>query len=405
MKKQDIADIFAWLARAGLDNMSELALLTGFAERCNAIGLRLTRAVTLMDTLHPTWEGRAYHWRSDGSVTDAVVEYGSSDSGNTGDTWRRSILFRMLEDGSDEFHTRLDEQSVAQFALLPELLAKGHTGHLALIQRFAREGTLGGMDAFYSTWTTDAPGGFSAEALEAMRQLVPALGLATKAAALTWIVGTVAEVYLGRDASKRVLAGQITRGVSERIGAVLWFSDLRGFTTITDTTAPEQIIPLLNDYAEAVIAAVHEQGGDVLKLIGDGILAVFGAASLDQAASAALRAEAALRGSLVEVDARRSDAGLPVTAVNLGLHVGEVFYGNIGCDERLDFTVVGPAVNEASRIVALCRSADRNVLMSSEFVAATPDAERGRIVSVGRYALRGVRKAQELFTLEAQDGL
>jgi adenylate cyclase len=401
LKIGNSAEIFAWLARAGLDNMSGIDLLTGFAERCNAIGMRLTRAVMLMDTLHPTWEGRAYHWRSDGSVADPVVEYGSSESGNTGDTWRRSILFRMLEDGSDEFHTRLDEQSVSQFALLPELMAKGHTGHLALIQRFSPDGTLGGMDAFYSTWTTDAPGGFSAEVLEAMRQLAPALGLATKAAALNWIVGTVAEVYLGRDAGKRVLAGQITRGVTERIRAVLWFSDLRGFTTITDTAAPEQIIPLLNDYAEAVIGVVHEQGGDVLKLIGDGILAVFGGPDLEAASASALRAEADLRRKLIDVDERRSAAGLPVAAVALGLHVGEVFYGNIGCDERLDFTVVGPAVNEASRVVALCRSVDRNILMSAEFVAATPPAERRRIVSVGRYALRGVRKAQELFTLEA----
>ncbi len=399
----DSGDLSLWLARAGLDNAGELDLLTGFAERCNGLGLRLTRAMTIMDTLHPTWEGRAYRWRKDGTAPQSVIEYASSDSGAEAESWRRSVFYSMLQDGSEEFVARFDRDDIMRFPLLQELKEEGHTGYLAFIHRFAPEGTLGEMDCFYSSWTTDAPGGFPPEALAMLRRLVPLLGLAAKAGMLTSIVGTVAEVYLGRDAGRRMLAGQIARGVTERIQAVLWFSDLRGFTTITDTAPPEQIIPLLNDYAEAVIASVHEHGGDVLKLIGDGILAVFGAGGPQAASAAALRAEAALRRRQAEVDARRRVAGLPVTEVNLGLHVGEVFYGNIGCDERLDFTVVGPAVNEASRVVALCRSADRNVLMSAEFVAATPAHERRRIVSVGRYALRGVRRPQELFTLEAEE--
>ena len=397
---RDSGDFSQWLARAGMGNMDEFELLTGFAGRCNECGLRLTRAMTIMDTLHPTWEGRAYRWTSDGAAPYAAIDYGSSDSGAEADSWRRSVFFAMLEDGSAEFLARLDRDDVSRFPLLQELKAAGHTGYLAMICRFGPQGTMGEMDCFYTAFATDAPGGFPAEALALLRQMAPVLGLATKAATLTRIAGTVAEVYLGRDASRRVLSGQIRRGVTERIGTVLWFSDLRGFTTITDTTHPDRIIPLLNDYAEAVIASVHEQGGDVLKLIGDGVLAVFNADDRAEACLAALRAEAGLRRRLVEVGARRAAAGLPVTDVNLGLHVGEVFYGNVGSDERLDFTVVGPAVNETSRVVALCRSVDRNVLMTAEFIAATPAAARSRIVSVGRYALRGVRKAQELFTLE-----
>jgi adenylate cyclase len=302
-------DISVWLARAGLDSVQELDLLNGFVERCNGLGLRLTRAAMLMDTLHPTWEGRAYRWRKNEVMPDAIVEYGPSDTGENAESWRRSVFFALLQDGSEEFHADLQKDDLSRFPLLEELKAEGNTGYLAFVHRFAPEGTMGEMDCFYSAWTTNAPGGFAEGARTKLRQLVPMLGLATKATALTRIVGTVAEVYLGRDAGKRMLAGQITRGVSERIATVLWFSDLRGFTTITDTAEPEQIIPLLNDYAEAVIAAVHEQGGDVLKLIGDGILAVFGAGSPDQAASAALRAEAALRSSLIDVDARRAAAG------------------------------------------------------------------------------------------------
>ena len=183
---------------------------------------------------------------------------------------------------------------------------------------------------------------------------------------------------------------------------MLWFSDLRGFTRITDTAPPEQIIPLLNDYAEAMISAIHEAGGDVLKLIGDGTLAIFEAERPRPGLPLRAGGGRARRGrGSPTVNARRDAAGLPVTQVYLGLHVGEVFYGNIGSPDRLDFTVVGPAVNEVARIAAMCRSVERDVLLSSGLRRgrARPE-DRARLVSVGRYALRGVGRPQELFTLE-----
>jgi adenylate cyclase len=194
-----------------------------------------------------------------------------------------------------------------------------------------------------------------------------------------------------------VLSGRIVRGIAERIDAVVWFSDLRGFTRITDT-APEQVIPLLNDYSDAIVSAIHEHGGDVLKLIGDGTLAIFTADNRANACGAALSAAIAARTGIVELNRQRVADGKPITDMYLGLHVGEVFYGNVGSRERLDFTVVGPAVNEASRIAAMCRSVEQTVLMSSAF--ADVDDMRRRLVSVGRYALRGVARPQELFTLD-----
>ena len=261
------------------------------------------------------------------------------------------------------------------------------------------------MDCVCSSWSTDAPSGFADGQVEALTgRLVPALALAVKCASLARIAGTLVETYLGRDAGRRVLSGRIARAVADRIGAVLWFSDLRGFTRITDTAPPEQVIPLLNDYAEAVISAVHEAGGDVLKLIGDGTLAIFKADDPARACRSALAAEARMRERVAALNARRAAAGLPVTGVYLGLHVGEVFYGNIGSADRLDFTVVGPAVNEASRIAAMCRSVERDVLLSSAFAAAAREEDRMTFVSVGRYALRGVARAQELFTLDRTGG-
>jgi adenylate cyclase len=212
------------------------------------------------------------------------------------------------------------------------------------------------------------------------------------------MTGTLMETYLGRDASRRVLSGRIMRGVADRIDAVIWFSDLRGFTRITDS-APEQIIPLLNDYADVIVSAIHAHSGDVLKLIGDGILAIFTASNRARACAAALAAATEARSKVTALNAWRAHAALPVTDMYIGLHIGEVFYGNIGSTERLDFTVVGPAVNEASRIAAMCRSVDQPMLVSEAF--ANVNGMRGRLVSVGRYALRGVAQPQELFTLDA----
>jgi adenylate cyclase len=172
---------------------------------------------------------------------------------------------------------------------------------------------------------------------------------------------------------------------------------LRGFTRITDT-APEQAIPLLNDYADVIVSEIHEHGGDVLKLIADGTLAIFTADERTHACTAAMSAAIGARRSIAALNERRLAEGLPATDMYLGLHVGDVFYGNVGSHERLDFTVIGPAVNEVSRIAAMCRSVDQPVLMSAAFVGA--DAVRQKVVSVGRYALRGVSEPQELFTFD-----
>jgi adenylate cyclase len=145
---------------------------------------------------------------------------------------------------------------------------------------------------------------------------------------------------------------------------------------------------------------VHEAGGDVLKLMGDGTLAIFQADEPGRSCACAVKAEALMRARVDVVNAKRSSRALPTTAAYLGLHIGEVFYGNIGSEDRLDFTVVGPAVNEASRIAGLCRSVEKDVLISSAFADACLPEDRTRLVGVGRYSLRGVQRAQELFTLE-----
>jgi adenylate cyclase len=302
--------------------------------------------------------------------------------------------------GASELRRQIGAGHPEDFAILRDMRAEGQTDYVAFVHRFGATSIIGQMDCVYSSWATSAPGGFRDADLVALRRLVRLLALAIKCVSLARIARTLVEVYLGHDAGERVLSGRISRGVAERINAVIWYSDLRGYTKITDTAPPDEIIPLLNDYAEAVIAAVRAAGGEVLKLIGDGVLAIFRADDAAQACRCALRADASLRSGIKAVNERRAAGNRPVTSVYLGLHIGEVFYGNIGSEDRLDFTVVGPAVNEASRIAAMCRSVDRSVVLSSEFAAATPAPERSKLVSVGRYALRGVGRAEELFTLD-----
>ena len=389
-----------WVIEAGLLGVGEAELLNGFCERLRQAGLPLSRAVVIVDTLHPVHEGRVFRWRADQAEASPGVAYGRTSEGEAAESWRRSPFHRLLETGESALRRRVSPEAAAEFSVLADYLAQGQTDYLALVHRFASGRSFGEMDCVYSSWTSDGPAGFSDEQVAALGRLVPALALAVKCASLAQIAATLVETYLGRDAGRLVLTGRIARGVAERISAVLWFSDLRGFTRITDTAPPEQVIPLLNDYAEAVVSSVHEAGGDVLKLIGDGALAIFRAAEPGEACRRALAAEAAMRARIAAVNERRAGEGLPTTDAYLGLHIGEVFFGNVGSLERLDFTVIGPAVNEVSRIAAMCRSAERDALASSAFASAALPADRARLVSVGCYALRGVARPQELFTLE-----
>jgi adenylate cyclase len=163
------------------------------------------------------------------------------------------------------------------------------TDYVAIITRFGSDGIIGEMDGVYSSWTTRGPSGFNDGQIAALQRIAPNLALAIKSVSLARMTGTLMETYLGRDAGQRVLSGRIVRGIAERLDAVIWFSDLRGFTRITDN-APDQVIPLLNDYSDAIVSAIHGHGGDVVKLIGDGTLAVFTAKDRMHACEAALSA-------------------------------------------------------------------------------------------------------------------
>jgi adenylate cyclase len=390
----------AWVTDAGLIGRSESELMAGFCRRVAEAGVPLARALVILDTLHPIYEGRAFLWRVDRPETAEVVEYGRTNEGEAAENWRRSVFFHLLQSGERMLRRRLVAGEPVDFLSFKQARDEGMTDYLALIHRFAAEGVIGEMDCVYSSWATDTADGFDDADVVAVQRLAPFLNLAVKSAALARMAGTLAETYLGRDAGRKVMSGHIVQGVAEKIGAVLWQSDLHSYTHISETVAPEEIIPFLNDYDDAVVSAIHGHGGDVLKLIGDGVLAIFAGEDRDAACHAALAAASRLRKDAAKLTRARAEAGLPVTQVYLALHIGDVFYGNVGSKDRLDFTVIGPAVNEVSRILAMSRSVEQDVLLSSAFAATLGPELRGRLVSVGRYALRGVAQPQELFTLE-----
>ena len=391
-------DLAAWITEAGLAGVSETGMLAGFCERAVSAGLPLGSLVVVLDTLHPTHEGHAVRWRRDTPET-VFIEYARTNRGGEAEeNWQRSTFYQLFHSGETYLRARLTEETVARYYNLDMDRDAGMTEFLGVLTRFGASGTIGDMDCLYSAWYTDRQRGFDDGEIAAIQRLVPFLAGAIKSVSLDRVARNLAETYLGRDASRLVLSGRIERGVADRIEAVLWFSDLSGYTKITETARPEQVIPLLNDYAGVVVSAIRDHGGDVLKLIGDGVLAIFRLEDSGKSCAAAIAAARAVERGIEALNRRRDAEELPTTDLYLGLHIGEVFFGNIGSEDRLDFTVVGPAVNEASRIAAMCRSADQKMLVSTAFAAALGDA--ARLVSVGRFALRGVQRPQELFTLD-----
>jgi adenylate cyclase len=398
MNDAKLDELASWITEAGLAGGSETEMLAGFCERALAAGLPLGRVLVVLDTLHPTHEGHAFRWDRNEPET-FYKEYGRTNQGEMAEMWRRSSFYHLFHTGEPYIRALLDDETVARFSNLEDDRAAGMSEFIGVLTRFGPAGAIGEMDCLYSAWYTDLPEGFETRHKMAIKRLVPFLAGAIKSVSLSRVARTLAETYLGRDAAELVLSGRIERGVADRIEAVVWFSDLSGYTTITDSAPPEQIIPLLNDYADVIVSAIREHGGDVLKLIGDGVLAIFTSEDSSKACAAAIGAALAAEQGIATLKQRRTGEGLPATHMYVGLHIGEVFFGNIGSQDRLDFTVVGPAVNEASRIAAMCRSADQRILVSAAFTAALHDAGP-RLVSVGRYALRGVARPQELFTLD-----
>jgi adenylate cyclase len=391
-------EISEWIVRATLAGTSEVEIVDGVCQRLSSAGVSLVRSSVAMNLLDPTLDARMVRWiRGEGALEEAVTR---TDDSQPNDDWTRSPFFFLVESRQPSLRRRLDATyRRGEFPLLDGFRDQGVTDYVAFAERVGESVLLGKGEGMVSSWTTDAPAGFSDAQLEMLAAIMPSLTLAFMLRTTNRAARTLITTYLGSDAAERVLAGNIVRGRAQAIRAIVWFSDLIGFTRLSDTLSPDVVLALLNDYAEAQVEEIEAHGGHVLKFMGDGILAIFPDDDTTRACKQALDAAGNLRRRIAALNERRQAAGLPVTDTHLALHVGELLYGNLGSPRRLDFTVLGSAVNEAARIESLCGSLEQTVIVSWAFAEVAGEA-RSLLVSLGRYAMKGIARPQELFTLD-----
>ena len=392
-----------WIMVHALASATEVEILAGICEQMNRAGLPILRASVAYDLLDPTFDACGVRSQRDqGGLEEAFPR---SEDPLQNQDWTRSPFFYLFESHEPMLRRRLDATyRQGEFPMLDRFQDDGTADYIAFISRVGESMRLGEGEGIMASWTTDAREGFSDAQVKLLGGIMPALTLAFMLRTMNRTARTLIQTYLGSDAAERVLAGNIVRGRAEPIRAVVWFSDLVGFTRISDTSSPGTVLELLNDYAEAQVEEIEAQGGHVLKFIGDGIMAIFPQQEMAQACARALDAATNLTKRIITLNARRESHGMPVTSTHIALHVGELLYGNLGSPRRLDFTVLGPAVNEAARIEAFCASLEQPVIVSTAFAEASGQA-RQRLVSVGRYAMKGIARPQELFTLDPAHAL
>jgi adenylate cyclase len=367
----------------------------------------LWRAWAGMKTLHPQWGGYGYTWwRRLNAIQPSQFERGdeyeqeilrgpighlirqAEASAGGGDPWRN--LRRRLAGPEAEI----------DLPLLDQLADAGATDYFAEIVRFGTTDDPSRGTGIGYSFATDRSRGFDDDDLVLLKAVLPVVSLAMMAHAGHTIASGLLEAYLGGDAGRRVHAGAIERGSVDAIRAVLWYADIRTFTAIADTTPGPLVIELLDEVFETLTASLRLRGGQVLKFLGDGMLAIFpfDDATQEQTCRRALDAAAEAMRAVDQLNVARRAAGKPTATVDLALHLGEVLYGNVGAVDRLDFTVIGPAVNEVARIEALCEPLGREVLVSAELAAAS--GESCRLEPLGRHELRGLREARAIFGLD-----
>ena len=384
LRAQPVIDWLVEVARR-IDEAPEF--LEAVCEQIAAEGVPLERCTVHARTLHPEIFGFTVRWLPDRS-TEMIPHYHGA---STEAAYENSAVY-WLFGGAERFRRRIGRAGVVlDFSILPELKADGFTDYVAVRLPFA-DGTSSAM-----TLATKSPDGFGDEDIGFFDALLPHLALVLEARVGHRIAENVLKTYLGDDAGRRVLRGEVTRGSGQVIEAAILFADIRGFTELSETLPGDQVIQLLNSYFESVIHPVEGHGGQVLKLIGDGVLAIFplGRGGAKPACFAAATAANAAFANLAEVNRARAAAGARTIRIGITLHVGPVIYGNIGASSRLDFTVIGRAVNLVSRLQRLCRRFGKAMVFSAEFVRQSGIPA----LSLGRHEVRGVGEPQEVFAL------
>jgi adenylate cyclase len=373
-----------WLIREARFLPDNPAVLTQFCERIFAAGIPIERVSLHQRAFHPQYRGVSRIWRPDAPLEEKFLDHGIEKTA----TYIESPVRIAIEDNRS-LDWRLDGNNLLPYPVLDELREAGFTHyHIAPLAYAA-----GMINAL--AWATKRPGGFSAADMRVFEDVLPTFAAVAEVKAMRRFIGGVLTTYVGAEAGRLILDGQVRRGDVREITAALMLFDLRDFTVMSDRLSSRAVIRILNQYFDCVMAPIREHGGEVVEIMGDGVLAIFDRGrerSAAEACGAALIAANAGLAALAERNQRH-----PATPLNAGvaLHYGTVSYGNIGSGDRLDFTVIGPDVNLTSRIERLCRELDRTLIMSEAF-AETLDRPMWEI---GHFELRGFAKMQRLYEL------
>ncbi len=366
-------------------------LVKAISERLCEAGIPLYRMSFLRLELHPDLLGRAWFWRRGQPMSDAVAERSVI---NTSDYRDNPLPLVFAKGKTIRVHLEDLSDGDISYPILKQFKAEGVTDYVALPVVYAD----GHNDAL--TVASDKPGGFSFAELDRMFALQRLFARLVENQSLRVLAVNLLDIYVGREAGAQILDGHIMRGDSESLHAVIWLCDMRGFTPLSDQLPREQLIELLNEYFDCMATPVRERGGEIIKFVGDAMLATFRVdreAELAAVSAAAVdAAEAALK-AMDDNNRDRLEAGKPVADVGIAIHEGEVMFGNIGAAGRLDFTVIGPAVNRVARVGNLCRELGQRLLLTGEVARHVPG--RGR--SMGSFELRGTDRPHEIFAVTA----
>lgn len=391
---QKVSDDIITQALAGV---SPEELVATLCKNLRRAGFPLWRTLISCSWLHPMFQAQSFVWNSDENI---VIKEQHLHGSENQDGWLNSPIKAMMDEKRYEARFDISKgEGCNQFPILAELREQGGTDYLYMMAPFTDDDSaLRRMDGLVSSWSTKQPGGFSDGEVEIIRRLFPRLALGLKSLVREQTALNVLSAYLGTGAGQRVLDGQIKRGDGDSIEAVIWYCDMRDSTALAEQLTPEEYLDLLNGYFEKTAGVVLDHGGEVLRFIGDAVLAIFPIAGFGGAERAARMALAAARNSIAAIPIKQE--GLPDVTFGLGLHVGEVLYGNIGVPERLEFSVIGRAANEAARLEDLTKELGSNLLVSQDFVDLSPASPW---VSLGTQALTGVSQPISVYTLAKVD--
>lgn len=375
-----------WLLGSGPALPSCRHVLEQLTRRLVDDGMALKRATFSIGVLHPELFAKSYVWESGApNVTEIDVHHGILST----DQYHESP-YKPLNEGEAFVRRRLLPSADLDFPVLEDLRDAGCTDYIAI----GLPRSDGGL--YRTSWSSDREGGFTDAEIEELMEMRPALGVIIELQSRAEMTKSVLDLYLGREAGRRVYQGDIRRGEGKTIRSVLWMCDLRGFTLLSDRIPLKFLIAVLNDYFEAVTGPIHAHGGEVLKFIGDAVLGIFpidNENEVDEICERALGAAELAAANMQILNRRRSREDKPPLDFGIALHVGDAMYGNLGSRDRLDFTVIGPAVNLCARLESLAGRLGQKIICSAEF-ARHAEAEMN---SVGTHALKNVEDPVEAF--------